>query len=58
MKITELNKEQLQQVKQDYYCKNNDYVSYYELASIDDLVSDEEVYEEYANTYFVEDDFF
>ena len=41
----------------DYYCENNDRVSWGELADINNLVSDEEIFEEYQSTYFVEDDF-
>lgn len=57
MNIKELNREQLEQVKQHYYCMNNENVSYGELAFIDDYVTDEEIFEEYADTIFVEDDF-
>ena len=57
MKIEELNREQLQQVKQHYYCMKNGNASYQELAFIDDYVTDEEIFEEYGDTIFVEGDF-
>lgn len=57
MKITELSREQLRQVKQHYYCMKNENVSYDELAFIDDYVTDSEVFEDYENTNFVEGDF-
>ena len=57
MSIKELNYEQRNMVKQRYYCENNENVSWGELATIDELVSDEEIDKEYADTDFVEDDF-
>lgn len=57
MKVTNLNREQLTELKQNYYCENNDNVSWFELATIDDLVSDEDIFEEYEEVYFTEDDF-
>jgi len=59
MSVKELNREQLTELKQNYYCNvlgNN--ASYGELADIDNLVSDNEVYEYYNGTMFVEEDFF
>ena len=54
----ELNREQLEQLKRQYYDDQNpDGVSYGELASINEIVSDEEIIEYYAGVYFVEDDF-
>ena len=59
MRVNELNRDQLEELKQRYYVDHvNENPSYGELAAIDDLVSDEEVYEEYAGTDFVVDDFF
>lgn len=59
MTVYELNRDQLEELKQRYYMDHvNENPSYGELAEIDDLVSDEEVYEEYAGTDFVVDDFF
>ena len=57
MNVYDLNEEQLTQLKQHYYTERNNNVSYGELACIDDLVSDEEVFEEYSNTFFVDEDF-
>lgn len=57
MNITELNREKLRQVKQNYYCMKHNNSSYSELAFIDDYVTDSEVFEEYSNTFFVEEDF-
>ena len=57
MNITELSREQLRQVKQNYYCMKHNNASYNELAFIDDYVTDSEVFEEYENTNFVEGDF-
>ena len=47
MKIGELSREQLRQVKQHYYCMKNERARYQELAFIDDYVTDEEIFEEY-----------
>ena len=59
MTVYELNRDQLEELKQRYYMDHvNEKPSYGELAEIDNLVSDEEVYEEYAGTDFVMDDFF
>ena len=57
MSIKELNKEQLEQVKEHYYCENNERVSWGELACINDLVSDEEIFEAYKDYIFTEEDF-
>ena len=60
MTVMELNREQLTELKQNYYCNvvhENEGVSYEELIAIDELVSDEEVFEFYDGTYFVDDDF-
>lgn len=58
MNLKELNKNQIEQLKQRYYCDRNKNVSYGELIDIDELVSDEEIEEEYGATFFVEEDFF
>lgn len=58
MTVQELNREQLEQLKRQYYDDQNpDGVSYGELASINEIVSDAEIIEHYAGVYFVEDDF-
>lgn len=62
MTVYELNNEQLQQVKVNYYTNDldepNGPLSYGDLLDIDDIVSDDEVYEAYAGVVFTEDDFF
>lgn len=57
MSIYELNEEQLTELKQHYYCERNESVSWGELAIIDELVSFDELVEEYGTTDFVEEDF-
>lgn len=57
MSVRELNKTQLRQLKETYYTEKHERVSYEELANIDSLVSDEEVFEEYSCTEFVTEDF-
>lgn len=62
MKVTELSRDELIELKQRYYTEKLDTVgespSYGELADIDELVTDEEVYAEYDDVDFVPDDFF
>lgn len=62
MTIEELNHDQLSQVKVNYYTNDlgepNGPLSYGDLLDIDDIVSDDEVYEAYAGVVFTEDDFF
>ena len=58
MDIHELDSDQLLQVKQSYLCERNESVSYNDLVNADELVSDETIFNEYANTVFTEDDFF
>lgn len=59
MRVDELNREQLIQLKQRYYDEQHtEGVSYGELAAIDELVSDQDVLEAYDGVDFVEDDFF
>lgn len=55
--VKELNKTQLRQLKENYYTEKHHSVSYEELANIESLVSDEEVFEAFADTNFVNDDF-
>lgn len=58
MKLTELSHDQLLQVKQRYYDdRHPEGVSYMELATVDDLVTDQEVFDEYSGTEFTADDF-
>lgn len=62
MKVTELTRDELTELKTRYYSdlldKRGESPSYGELAQIDALVTDEEVYEEYDDVDFVKDDFF
>lgn len=62
MTVYELNNEQLQQVKANYYTNDlgepNGPLSYRDLIDIDDIVSDDEVYDAYDGVVFTEDDFF
>lgn len=62
MSVHELSSEQLTELKQNYYCEmaaqEGAGVSYGELADIDELVSDEEVFQEYEGTEFSTEDFF
>jgi len=57
MTIKDLSVEQKLELKQNFLTKDND-VSYGELAHADELVSDEELEEEYGNVEFTNDDFF
>lgn len=59
MGVRELNREELIELKQNYYCNelgNN--ASYGELANIDNIVTDEEIFNFYDYVDFVKDDFF
>lgn len=61
MNVRELNREQLEELKQHYYMfeKFGEEISasWGELACIDDLVSDKEVFDYYEGFYFTEEDF-
>ena len=57
MTLKELSAEQKLELKQNFLAKDND-VSYGELTCADELVSDEELEEEYGNVEFTDDDFF
>ena len=63
MNIKELTKGQKEELKIRYYDeklqeKENRTMSYYEMSIIDDLVSDEEIENEYDYISFGNDDFF
>lgn len=58
MQVTELNKAQLHSLKEAMLCERQESVSYDELAAADELISDEEVIEQYGATDFTGDDFF
>lgn len=57
MTIKDLTPEQKLELKQNFLTKDHD-VSYGELASADELVTDEQLEEEYGHVVFSEDDFF
>ena len=59
LSVRDLNREQLEQVKQHYYIlkHENTGTSYGELAAINELVTDAEIYTEYDGTIFYKDDF-
>ena len=57
MSYDELNRDQILALKQNYLVRTQNNVSYNELAEADNLVSDEELEQEYKNINFVEEDF-
>lgn len=60
MKVTELSLEERTELKRSYYCNviyAGERVSYLELAHIDDLVTDDEINEVYAQIVFSEEDY-
>ena len=57
MSYDELNRYQILALNQNYLVRTRDSVSYNELAEADNLVSDEELEQEYKNVNFVEEDF-
>ena len=62
MKVRELTRDELLELKSRYYTElldqKGESPSYGELANVDTLVTDEEVYEAYDGIDFVKDDFF
>lgn len=62
MHVSELNRDQLTELKQSYFIQHNEEVgegtSYDELARADSIISDETIYEAYSGINFTEDDFF
>lgn len=46
------------ELKERFYTGKNDNGSWEELANVDNLVSDSEIFEEYRATTFTSDDFF
>ena len=58
MKVSELGRTQLIELKERYYISKNENVSYGELANIDNIITDKEIFEQYEGIEFVEDDFF
>jgi len=57
MTVKELSRDQLIELKQNYYCSKHKSVSWGELAQIESLVSDKTIIKEYACYDFVDDDF-
>lgn len=57
MSVYKLTREQLCELKENYLYSQNESVSMGELMAIDDIVSDETVFEEYSATSFTDDDF-
>lgn len=57
MRVRDLNREQLEELKQHYYCESHN-TSWDDLVNIDTLVSDEEIFNEYSMVEFCNDDFF
>ena len=58
MSVYELTEDQLYELKQSYLCSRNNNASYDELIRADDIVRNEEIFSEYGNFEFSEDDFF
>lgn len=59
MTVRELSREQLEILKQDYFVQRHEEgISYEEMVNIDNLVSDDEVFDYYGDVWFVEEDFF
>lgn len=58
MLVKELSKNQLRELKERYLIEKQGNVSYGELVNIDKVITDKEVFEEYQNVNFVEEDFF
>ena len=58
MSVYELSKNQLIELKQNYLCEVQKNVSYGELCDADNIISDEEIFNEYGNVEFSEDEFF
>ena len=59
MKVTELNREEMTEVKERFIMGDLQLpISQGELINIDDIVTDELMYLVYADTEFVEEDFF
>lgn len=59
MKVTELTRNELLELKQWYYTDTSEKEpSYEELVNINEIISDEEIFLEYKAYDFVSDDFF
>lgn len=58
MTLNDLSKDEMLELKERYLTQKNKSISYDEIAFADELVSDKEIFEEYGNTIFTEEDFF
>lgn len=58
MTVYELTEDQLYELKQSHLFKRDENISYDKLLDTDIIVSDEEIFNEYGNVKFSEDDFF
>lgn len=58
MTVKELSRSELIELKQKHYSQKNNNASYSEIAFIDELVSDSEVFRAYENMEFIKEDFF
>lgn len=62
MTVKELSREQLKQLKQFFLSESYDnkgkQLSWEELSRVDEIISDEIIFNEYADTLFTDDDFF
>ncbi len=58
MTVYELTKDRLYELKQSHLFKRDKNISYDKLLDADIIVSDEEIFNEYENVKFSEDDFF
>lgn len=58
MTVRDLDRNQLIELKQNILCDREENASYDELADVDELISDEEVFEEYDGVIFTPNDFF
>lgn len=58
MTVYDLNRDQLAELKVNYYTRGGAVdISYDDIVNIDDLVSDQEIFDEYAGTIFSPEDF-
>lgn len=58
MKVEELNREQLKELKINYLSLNKNNISYREIANIESIIPDAEIFEYYNGVNFTEADFF
>lgn len=58
MSVHELNREQMICLKQSILCDRDITTDWLALAQADNIISDEEVYNEYSGIMFTEDDFY